>query len=202
MFQAPNKSLLKIGRSSYHSRILELHRSNHFADHVVETWICPEAWLPPEAIDKPLEYPPSRDIWAIGVIFLQMLRGFSVTDQFHDLDSAIQDGDPIPSPIVGLLSSMFSPNRKKSPSCTELTRRLSQITGPMIASATIPIPGMNLSKRDASTDVWFQTSEHLCPEPTFAILRSRAFLHRPGPSKLFFPRRRHDIRRIGKNWSF
>jgi translation initiation factor 2-alpha kinase 4 len=141
MFQTPNKSLLKIGRSGYYGRIMELHRSNHIAEGVAESWSCPESWLPSEALEKPLEYPPSRDIWGMGIILLQMLRGFAVTTQFPDVESVLQSGDnALSHDLNNLLSAIFTSNRKKSPSCTMLTRHLSQITGPIIASSTISIP--------------------------------------------------------------
>jgi hypothetical protein len=141
MFQTPNKSLLKIGRSGYYGRIMELHRSNHIVEEVAESWICPESWLPSEALEKPLEYPPSRDVWGMGIILLQMLRGFSVTTQFPDAESVLQSGDNNFSPELNtLLSAIFTSNRKKSPSCTMLTSHLSQITGPIIASSSIPLP--------------------------------------------------------------
>ena len=149
LFQAPNKSQLKIGRASYHSRILELHRSNHIVDEVGEAWAPPEAWAAPEALGKPLEYPPSRDIWATGVILLQMLRGFSITEECEDPYSALEYGEPITQGLMDLLTSIFVSNRKKSPSCTELTRRLSQISGPIIASGTIPILGMPQGQVDS-----------------------------------------------------
>lgn len=140
LFQAPNKSLLKIGRASYHSRILELHRSNNIVDELGEVWTPPEAWAAPEALGRPLEYPLSRDIWATGVILLQMLHGFSIVEQCEDPYSALEHGEPASPGLMDLLKSIFISNRKKSPSCTELTRRLSQISGPIVASGTIPIP--------------------------------------------------------------
>jgi serine/threonine protein kinase len=141
MFHAPNKSLLKIGHCSYYTKVLELHRSNHIVDEIPEAWTPPESWMAPEALDRPLEYPPSRDIWAAGIILLQMLKGFSVTDQYQDPGDALRSIEPLPQSIIDLLLLLFTPNRKRSPSCLELTRQLSQITGPVIASSSIPIPG-------------------------------------------------------------
>ncbi|KAG9057226.1 hypothetical protein FS842_008151 [Serendipita sp. 407] len=138
--QTPTKSLLKIGRPSYYTRIMELHRSNHIVGEVAEPWSIPEAWLPPEAVDKPLEYPPSRDIWSAGIILLQMLRGFAVTDQFEDVQTALQYVEDIPQTLFDFLRNIFSPNRKRSPSCLELTRQLTQITGNTIMSSSIAIP--------------------------------------------------------------
>ena len=45
--------------------------------------------IPPEAIDKPLEYPPSRDIWSTGVVLMQMLLGFDVVNKYDDFQSAL-----------------------------------------------------------------------------------------------------------------
>jgi len=141
MPQTPNKSILKIGRSGYYGRIMELHRSNHIVEGVAESWTCPESWLPSEALEKPLEYPPSRDVWAVGIILLQMLRGFSVTTQFPDVESILENGDStFLHGLNDLLCAIFTSNRKKSPSCTILTSQLSQITGPVIAYSSMPVP--------------------------------------------------------------
>jgi translation initiation factor 2-alpha kinase 4 len=48
--------------------------------------------MPPEALDHPLEYPISRDIWCAGVILVQMLRGFDVINRFDDWESAVDSG--------------------------------------------------------------------------------------------------------------
>lgn len=141
MLQTPNKSLLKIGRCGYYGRIMEQHRSNHITEDIAEPWTCPESWLPSEALEKPLEHPPSRDVWALGIIVLQMLRGFAITTHFSDAESVLQSGDHgFSQGLHNLLSTIFTTNRKRGPSCTTLTSQLAQITGPIIASSTIPIP--------------------------------------------------------------
>lgn len=48
--------------------------------------------MPPEALDHPLEYPISRDIWCAGVILVQMLHGFDVVNRFEDWESAVDSG--------------------------------------------------------------------------------------------------------------
>ena len=182
---------------------MELHRSNHIVEETAETWTCPDSWLPPEAVDKPLEYPPSRDIWATGIILLQMLRGFAVTEQFHDLDHALQGGDTLSKFIVDLLSSMFASNRKKSPSCTELTRLLAQITGPTLASSTIPIPG----ERQSDIMLPFkliiaqQIFGPLFRGTTFANLLSRVTLCRQGLSRRSMRKGHRATRKTGRNWN-
>jgi serine/threonine protein kinase len=180
---------------------MELHRSNHIVEETAETWNCPDSWLPPEAIDKPLEYPPSRDIWATGIILLQMLRGFTVTEQFDDLDHALQSGDTLSQSIIDFLSSMFASNRKKSPSCTELTRRLAQITGPTIASSTIPIPGesqfelMLLFKLTKAQWIFGPLSRGM----TFANLLSRVSSRRQSLSRRSIRKGRRATRKTGRS---
>jgi serine/threonine protein kinase len=203
MFQAPGKSLLKIGRSSYYTRIMELHRSNHIVEETAETWNCPDSWLPPEAVDKPLEYPPSRDVWATGIILLQMLRGFAVTEQFHDFDHALQNGDTLPQSIIDLLFWMFASNRKKSPSCTDLARRLAEVTEPIIASSTISIPGESYSE----LMLLFKLTKAqrifgpLFRGTRFVNLLSRVSLRRQGLSKRSMHNGRRDTRKTGRSWS-
>lgn len=144
MFQAPNRSLLKIGRSSYHNRIMELHRSNHLVEEVSESWTCPDSWIAPEAMERPLDYPPSRDVWAVGIIFLQILKGFGVVNQFEDHEAVLSATGLVAQPVGELISAMFAANRKKSPSCLELTRILSRISGPVINTYPILIPGKSI----------------------------------------------------------
>jgi hypothetical protein len=48
--------------------------------------------MPPEALDHPLEYPISRDVWCTGVILIQVLRGFDIINRFDDWEPAVDSG--------------------------------------------------------------------------------------------------------------
>lgn len=115
--------------------------------------------MPPEALDHPLEYPISRDIWCAGVILVQMLRGFDIVNRFDDWESAVDSGwslhasyslstndstdNDVNMPVKNLLGAIFISNRKRSPSCSDLCRQLSHIPGPLIhsSSSSVLIPG-------------------------------------------------------------
>ena len=116
--------------------------------------------MPPEALDHPLEYPISRDIWCAGVILVQMLRGFDIINRFDDWEPAVDSGWSLYAPyplctnditdndvnmsVKSLLAATFVRNRKRSPSCSDLCRQLSHIPGPLIpsSSSSVPIPGV------------------------------------------------------------
>ena len=116
--------------------------------------------MPPEALDHPLEYPITRDIWCAGVILVQMLRGFDIINRFDDWEPAVDSGWSLHAPyplstdditdndinvsVKNLLAAIFIRNRKRSPSCSDLCHQLSHIPGPLIpsSSSSVPIPGV------------------------------------------------------------
>lgn len=58
--------------------------------------------LPHDAVESPLVYTKSRDIHAVGIVFLQMLMGRDVMERFPDVHSALRNCEQ----SVTLLSRM------------------------------------------------------------------------------------------------
>lgn len=102
--------LVKLGRVAYHTRLLDLHRSNSFGPHtpavadepqISDEW-CVQA-APPGDLpltdafrlsrdvknESSLLYTRQRDLHAVGIVLLQMLMGMNVTEVFPDVQGAI-----------------------------------------------------------------------------------------------------------------
>lgn len=97
---------MKVGKAGYHTRLLDLHRSNPFGPNlglendtpVPETWyvrpfsivldfidvIDRYPRLSKDVIDSPLMYTKGRDLHCLGVVLLQMLIGKDVIERFPD----------------------------------------------------------------------------------------------------------------------
>ncbi|KAK0477848.1 kinase-like domain-containing protein [Armillaria novae-zelandiae] len=89
----PSQSkLIKLTKVGYHTRLLDLHRSNAFGYvNPPEDHVMPEAWLSKDAKNESLLlYTHHRDIHAVGVILLQMLLGLDVTERFSDVHTALR----------------------------------------------------------------------------------------------------------------
>lgn len=112
---SPSK-VIKLGKVGYHTHLLDLHRSNSFggsAPASVDEVHIPDAWyvisrstthplitdistglkrLSNDAKNESsLLYTRKRDIHSVGVVFLQMLLGLDVMQQYSDAHDALQN---------------------------------------------------------------------------------------------------------------
>ena len=105
-----SSKLVKLGRVAYHTRLLDLHRSNSFGPHtppvadepqISDEW-CVQAAPPGDSHLTPdfrlsrdvknessLLYTRQRDLHAVGIVLLQMLMSLNVTEIFPDVQGAI-----------------------------------------------------------------------------------------------------------------
>jgi len=125
----PSK-LVKLGRAGYHTRLVDLHRSNLFGPKVVNEndITVPEAWLSKDVIDSPLMYTKSRDIHCLGVVLLQMLIGKDVMEQFPGgVQSALRASSISPA-LQQHATNMLAPTKKAHASCLVLLADLSEMS--------------------------------------------------------------------------
>ncbi|KAG7440064.1 Serine/threonine-protein kinase [Guyanagaster necrorhizus] len=124
----PSQSkLIKLSEVGYHTRLLDLHRSNAFACvNPPEERIMPEAWLSKDAKNESLLlYTRQRDIHAVGVVLLQMLLGLDVTERFADVHTALRSS-AIPPAFQSHAMNMLVPPKKSHINCLTLLADLAE----------------------------------------------------------------------------
>ncbi|PCH37122.1 Serine/threonine-protein kinase [Wolfiporia cocos MD-104 SS10] len=118
--------LVKLFKTGYHIRLLDLHRSNPFGfntDPKVDEMQIPDGWLPNDAVESPLVYTRSRDIHAAGIVLLQMLMGRDLMEQFPDAHSALRNSS-ISQQMQYLATSMLVQNKRHPVTCSALVAEL------------------------------------------------------------------------------
>lgn len=83
------KSILKLGRFWYHSRLLDLCKANRFGPVRPDPTNLPDQWLPQEVIQSRYQYTRRRDVWYLGIVALQMLGGLDIVTTFPQPSDAI-----------------------------------------------------------------------------------------------------------------
>lgn len=85
---------IKLCRASFHTKLLDLHRSNDFGPHTPpspEEPKIPEGWASDVVQNESsLVYTKQRDVHDVGYILMQMLMGLNVAERFPDAASAIR----------------------------------------------------------------------------------------------------------------
>ncbi|SJL11916.1 uncharacterized protein ARMOST_15330 [Armillaria ostoyae] len=118
----PSQSkLIKLTKVGYHTRLLDLHRSNAFGYvNPPEERVMPEAWLSKDAKNESLLlYTHQRDIHAVGVVLLQMLLGLDVTERFSDVHTALRSST-MPPALQQHAMNMLVPPKKSHTTCLTL----------------------------------------------------------------------------------
>ncbi|KAF8639379.1 hypothetical protein AX17_001535 [Amanita inopinata Kibby_2008] len=120
---------IKLGKVCYHTRLLDLHRSNEFGSfpiiNVEETHI-PDAWLSRDIQNESsLHYSRHRDIHAVGILLLQMLLGLDVTERFSDVHEALLSS-PVSSTLAQHALNMIEPPKKNNITCLTLLADLAE----------------------------------------------------------------------------
>ncbi|KAJ8457370.1 hypothetical protein ONZ45_g18339 [Pleurotus djamor] len=116
--QSQPTKLVKLGNVVYHTRLLDLHRSNPFGSNTYDEPRVPDAWECKDVKnDSALSYTRHRDIHAVGIVLLQMLVGHDVMERFDDPQGALQYALISPA-LQQHATSMLFP--KKNVTCLSL----------------------------------------------------------------------------------
>ncbi|EKM74744.1 hypothetical protein AGABI1DRAFT_109872 [Agaricus bisporus var. burnettii JB137-S8] len=126
---SPSK-VIKLGKVGYHTRLLDLHRSNPFGNANLNAGddgnYIPDAWLSNDAKNESsLLYTRRRDIHAVGIVFLQMLLGLDVMQRFNDVHDALQNSNISPG-LARIALNMLDPPKKSHTTCISLLAELAE----------------------------------------------------------------------------
>ncbi|CAE7198685.1 unnamed protein product [Rhizoctonia solani] len=127
--------ILKLNRPWWFTRLVDLHRGNPYGR---DTKGCnedqiPERWMLPEVLEEPHQYSYRRDIWALGIVFIQTLISPRVVYEFGDIDEALSASD-IPERLQEIVLTMVAP-QKKRPTCLAVLSKLGSL------GQVTPVPG-------------------------------------------------------------
>ncbi|KAJ1309999.1 hypothetical protein OPQ81_006755 [Rhizoctonia solani] len=119
--------ILKVRRTWWFTRLVDLHKGNPYGH---DTKTCnedhtPERWVLPEVLEEPHQYSYRRDIWALGIVFIQMLMSPRVIYEFGDIHEALAVSD-IPERLQEILLTMVTP-QKKRPTCLIISSKLESL---------------------------------------------------------------------------
>ncbi|KAG9101505.1 hypothetical protein FRC06_002969, partial [Ceratobasidium sp. 370] len=118
---------LKIRRTWWFTRLVDLHKANPYGrgSATCNEDQIPERWMLPEVLEEPHQYTYRRDIWALGIVFIQMLMGTLVVHQFGDVHEALSASE-IPGPLQDIILTMVT-SQKKRPTCLALLTKLQSL---------------------------------------------------------------------------
>ncbi|KAF7974176.1 hypothetical protein HWV62_13309 [Athelia sp. TMB] len=126
---APSK-LVRIGKVSYQSRLLELHRSNPFGPSINadNELLIPDSWQSKDVVESPLLYTKSRDIHSLGIVLMQMLMGSDVMEQFPQGFQTALRASSISPELQQMVSNMLLPTKKTHATCPGLLQELAEVS--------------------------------------------------------------------------
>ncbi|KAK9479055.1 kinase-like domain-containing protein [Lipomyces japonicus] len=114
-----SSTVAKIANVSYMARLEEMDTSHPFISKFPKP-LVPRRWPPPEfRADENIKPSRKSDIWDFGVVFLQMIAGKSVTQEYQN-PQALIDSMELTEALYEFLSRIFKANPKKRPSAFEL----------------------------------------------------------------------------------
>ncbi|KAG8734066.1 hypothetical protein FRC11_012669 [Ceratobasidium sp. 423] len=119
--------VLKVRRSWWFTRLVDLHKGNPYGR---DTKACnedqiPERWMLPEVLEEPHQYSYRRDLWALGIVFIQTLMSPRVIYEFGDIHEALSASD-IPERLQEVVLTMVT-SQKKRPTCSTILSRLESL---------------------------------------------------------------------------
>ncbi|EUC62024.1 PEK/GCN2 kinase [Rhizoctonia solani AG-3 Rhs1AP] len=134
--------VLKMRRSWWFTRLVDLHKGNPYGR---DTKGCnedqtPERWILPEVLEEPHQYSYRRDIWALGIVFIQTLMSPRVVYEFGDIHEALSASD-IPERLQEIVLAMVTP-QKKRPTCLTILSKLGslgQVTSVLNKPKALPV---------------------------------------------------------------
>ncbi|KDN51903.1 hypothetical protein RSAG8_00454, partial [Rhizoctonia solani AG-8 WAC10335] len=134
--------VLKVRRSWWFTRLVDLHKGNPYGRDTksCDEYQTPERWILPEVLEEPHQYSCRRDIWALGIVFIQTLMSPRVIYEFGDVHEALSASD-IPERLQEIVLTMVTP-QKKRPTCSTILSKLGslgQVTPVPNKPKTIPV---------------------------------------------------------------
>ncbi|CAK5281348.1 unnamed protein product [Mycena citricolor] len=144
----PRPRTVKLMKASFHTRLLDLHRSNPFGPEIAvdtEEPVLPDHWLFKDwKNDSALVYTRHRDMHAVGIVLMQMLLGLDVTDRYPDVYSAFRASTISPC-LQRQALNLLSPSKRNPVSCISVLADLASapLTAalPVMKKPRTPMPG-------------------------------------------------------------
>ncbi|CAE6484348.1 unnamed protein product [Rhizoctonia solani] len=146
---------LKVRRAWWFTRLVDLHKGNPYGR---DTKACnddqtPERWILPEVLEEPHQYSYRRDIWALGIVFIQMLMSPRVIYEFGDIHEALSASN-IPERLQEIVLTMVT-SQKKRPTCLTILSKLESLGQVMLVPnkpKTLPTAITNRQSMSMSPD--------------------------------------------------
>ncbi|CAE6423470.1 unnamed protein product [Rhizoctonia solani] len=119
--------ILKVRRTWWFTRLVDLHKGNPYGrdNKTYNEDQIPERWMLPEVLEEPHQYSYKRDIWSLGLVFVQMLMSPRVIYEFGDVHEALSSSD-IPERLQEIILTMVT-TRKKRPTCSTILSKLESL---------------------------------------------------------------------------
>lgn len=108
-------TLVKLADGGFQSQLHHLHNLTS----PVSSSVRPSSWSPPERIDESDRHTRKTDVWDLGIVFLQMLFGLNVTQQYIST-TAFMDAHQLSAPLEEFTRKLFKAEPKKRPSAFDL----------------------------------------------------------------------------------
>ncbi|KAI9837549.1 MAG: hypothetical protein M1819_007200 [Sarea resinae] len=148
--------VIKLADGGYQQRLREL-KGNAFVDHSLTT-AQSAFWLPPElAQDGSTQRTRKTDIWDLGVVFLQMIFGLNVLQQYSS-PTVLVDSMDLSESLEEIIRKFFKPDPKKRPTAFDLLpSEFLRNDAPVLAQPSSP------TYSRLSSTVSLSTPRHLRP---------------------------------------
>ncbi|KAI9264773.1 kinase-like domain-containing protein [Sporodiniella umbellata] len=117
-----NNQSVKLAHISYNKRLYDLNKSNPLLETSSDiSNELPPLWLPPEIKERPGLYNRKSDIWYIGIVFLEMLWGVGVVNDYENFDSFLAaSSQDIPEVAISFAKKILDTDPKKRLTAIEL----------------------------------------------------------------------------------
>ncbi|KAJ7101250.1 kinase-like domain-containing protein [Mycena belliarum] len=152
---------VKLTKTAFFTRLLDLHRSNPFGPGISlepDEPPVPESWQSKDVKNESaLLYTRHRDIHAVGLVLMQMLLGLDVTARYPDAYAAMRASDVSPNLQRHALSMLF-PTKKHGLSCLSLLADLAEAP---LSGAIAVAKSPTVSSYDLKTPMPFHGSPEI-----------------------------------------
>ncbi|KAK9456329.1 kinase-like domain-containing protein [Dipodascopsis uninucleata] len=153
-----SNTVAKIANTSYLARLEEMNFNNPFVAST-RAPLIPRKWPPPEFSTGDTMKPTRKsDVWEFGIVFLQMICGINVIQEYDKPESIITSFDRS-DPLYEFLTRIFKSNPKKRPSAFELlpsqflrNNALPTVTPILSSSPQIAVPTAMMRRPSSSID--------------------------------------------------
>ncbi|RUS33243.1 hypothetical protein BC938DRAFT_472418 [Jimgerdemannia flammicorona] len=118
VFNGQDQSV-RLSEVSYAKKLQDMNSTSPFTDERFEE--TKNTWISPDLADRPAIYVRKNDIWCLGVVFLEMLWGPDITNDFEDVEQFLDSSkNELPSTVRGVILKMFEKDSRKRPTALEL----------------------------------------------------------------------------------